>query len=106
MDDIKPKDMQVADCVAIPILVTGLSYKKNPVLLMAVELRLERKREDERETGLASILAHRCISGTRNAPVSKRDHDRKDSKTKTPEERMYRAIMTFQLHLHLQSGTV
>lgn len=29
---IKPKDMQVADCVAIPILVAGLSYKGNPVL--------------------------------------------------------------------------
>ncbi|KAL6830826.1 hypothetical protein J3E69DRAFT_327932 [Trichoderma sp. SZMC 28015] len=29
---IKPKDMQVADCVAIPILVAGLSYKGSPVL--------------------------------------------------------------------------
>ncbi|PKK46101.1 hypothetical protein CI102_10516 [Trichoderma harzianum] len=105
MGGIKSKDMQVADCVAIPILVAGLSYKGKPVLNgRASSVWRGRGRERETgETGLASILAHRCISGTRNAPVSKRDHERKDSKTKTPEERMHRAIMAFQLHLHLQS---
>lgn len=71
---IKPQDMQVAGCVAIPILVAGLSYKRNPVFGgRASSGEVERKRE----TGLASILAHRCISGTRNTPVLKRDHDRK-----------------------------
>lgn len=48
MGGIKPKDMQVADCVAIPILVAGLSYKGNPVLLV-VELRLSGEEEEERE---------------------------------------------------------